>query len=74
VSIGGAIRAAREAKGWKQTELASGLGVAPETVSRWETGRKPVPKHTRIALETVLGRRLEGTVQSKRSRKATAKS
>lgn len=33
------IRAAREARGWDQAELARLLGVGQQTVSRWERGR-----------------------------------
>lgn len=32
------IRSAREALGLTQKELARRLGIAPETISRWETG------------------------------------
>jgi len=73
VSIGQAIRAARKARGWSQPELAKAAGVWPETVSRWETGVLAIPTLTRKGLETILGP-LEGTVQSKRPRKAVAKS
>ncbi len=36
--LGGRIREARAAKGWKQRELASEVEVEPITVSRWERG------------------------------------
>jgi transcriptional regulator with XRE-family HTH domain len=36
--VGERIRAAREAKGWSQAELAAGLGVTVTTISRWERG------------------------------------
>jgi transcriptional regulator with XRE-family HTH domain len=36
--LGGRIRQARAAKGWKQRELASEVEVEPITVSRWERG------------------------------------
>ena len=55
MSIGAAIRAAREAKGWTQPDLAAKIQVARETVSRWETGAKPVPELSRLGLEAVLG-------------------
>ncbi len=74
MSIGEAIRAAREAKGWSQPDLADKVKVARETVSRWETGAMPVPEITRLGLESVLGRPLQGKVESKRSRKVAAKS
>ncbi len=73
MSIGQAIRMARRARGWSQPELASKVGVAPETVCRWETGAMPVPLITRLGLESVLGP-LNGKVESKRLRKVAAKS
>ena len=36
--LAGAVRAARAARGWTQAEAASQLGVARETLARWETG------------------------------------
>ncbi|HVD24860.1 MAG TPA: helix-turn-helix transcriptional regulator [Gaiellaceae bacterium] len=36
--LGGRIRQARAARGWKQRELASEVEVEPITVSRWERG------------------------------------
>lgn len=29
--------------GWSQAELGRRLGMAPDTVSRWATGRVPMP-------------------------------
>lgn len=55
MSIGTAIRAAREARGWSQPDLAAKVGVARETVSRWETGALAIPQLTRMGIETVLG-------------------
>jgi transcriptional regulator with XRE-family HTH domain len=37
--MGDAIKAAREAIGWSQSNLATVMGVAPGAVSRWETNR-----------------------------------
>lgn len=37
-ALGARIRAARDAKGWKQKELAAAVRVEPVTVSRWENG------------------------------------
>ena len=37
--IGNGLRAAREARGMKQEQLASLLGVTDGAVSHWETGR-----------------------------------
>jgi transcriptional regulator with XRE-family HTH domain len=36
--VGGKIRSARTAKGWKQKHLAAEVRVEPITVSRWERG------------------------------------
>ena len=73
VSIGMAIRSAREAKGWSQPELAGKVGAARETVCRWETGSiTNIPQRTLMALESVLGPL--GKVESKPSRKVAARS
>jgi len=42
---GEAVRHARRVLGWQGRELAEALGVAPETVSRWEHGHLDVPPH-----------------------------
>lgn len=73
VSIGMAIRSAREAKGWSQPEFAAKVGAARETVSRWETGSiTNIPQRTLMAIESVLGPL--GKVESKPARKASARS
>lgn len=44
-STGKNIAIAREAKGWNQSELARELGVTPQSVQAWESGRNtPRPK------------------------------
>ena len=44
-STGSKIATAREAKGWNQSELARALGVTPQSVQAWESGRNtPRPK------------------------------
>lgn len=59
MSIGAAIREARKARGWTQSELATRVRAAWETVSRWETGDIiPAPRAV-LALESVLGCTLE---------------
>lgn len=56
----GVIRFMRKALGLSGTKLASLLGVAQETVSRWENGKTNVPKSTLAILamlaEEELGR------------------
>jgi transcriptional regulator with XRE-family HTH domain len=38
-SLGEVLRALREAKGWTQAEAGRRIGVAGNTVSRWELGQ-----------------------------------
>lgn len=38
-----ALRARRQAAGLTQSQLASHLGVSPNTVARWERGERPIP-------------------------------
>ena len=48
------IQRAREAKGWRRSQLARHLGVSWRVVHYWETGRLPRAEHlTRLA--EVLG-------------------
>ena len=44
------IRVARHALGWSQRRLAEALGVAPNTVARWERGEIQPPPYLRLAL------------------------
>lgn len=55
--IGPRIRAAREALGWTQVELAKRLKVGMKTVSGWENGHR-YPTRKLTLLESVLGVRL----------------
>ena len=44
-NTGNRIANAREAKGWNQSELARALGVTPQSVQAWESGKNtPRPK------------------------------
>jgi DNA-binding transcriptional regulator YiaG len=53
--IGGAeIKFARKALGLTQARLAALLEVAPETVSRWETGAEAMSRVSRLALLAVV--------------------
>ena len=47
-------RYARKSLGLKQAELAALLGVAPETVSRWENGSQPMDSGHRNSLIHIL--------------------
>jgi transcriptional regulator with XRE-family HTH domain len=46
-TLGGRIRAAREAKGWTPTRLAARLGLALETLSKYE-GDQRQPRRARL--------------------------
>jgi len=49
------IKAAREAAGLSQAELAKRVGVGPTTVSRWEAGLRGVGRHVRAAMVREIG-------------------
>jgi transcriptional regulator with XRE-family HTH domain len=51
--LGLRIRRAREALEWRQQDLAVAVGVSPNTVSNWETGRR-IPRNRIGRLEEVL--------------------
>ncbi len=51
---GAQIRAAREARGWTQLQLAQAIGVAFETVCRWEQGRLGLRRTSEVAVRSVL--------------------
>jgi len=70
MQIGEQIRAAREAKGMDQAQLAEAVGAARETVSRWETGVLPISQRSLIAVRSVLGM---DTVRSQGKRRKAAK-
>lgn len=48
------IRAAREARGWTQYQLAKMLGVADRTVGSWERGES-IPKNRLGMLRELFG-------------------
>jgi transcriptional regulator with XRE-family HTH domain len=51
---GKTLRRLREAAGLTQGELAKKLGVALNTVSRWELGRMKIAKRSEKSIEFVL--------------------
>lgn len=51
---GSSIRSARKALGLRQADLAILLGCEPETVSRWETGSRPMPRAEQLAVVALL--------------------
>ena len=48
------VRFIRNALAWTQEQLGRKLGVAPETVSRWENGKKPVGYQSELALRFLV--------------------
>lgn len=51
------LRQRREALGMTQDDLARELGVKMMTVSRWERGVYPIPRHIGLAIEAIEMRR-----------------
>lgn len=48
------VRFIRNSLAWTQAQLGRKLGVAPETVSRWETSSKPVGYQSELALRFLV--------------------
>lgn len=48
------IRRWRDRLGWTQARLAAELGVATNTVARWERDEKHPPAYLRLAMERLL--------------------
>jgi len=57
---GSQLRAARKELGIPAKELASLLGVTPETFSRWENGRKDVPTMVIRTMTIILAQKRDG--------------
>ena len=57
---GAQIREARGWAGYSRRELAGLLGVHPDTVANWETGRTQAPYRLRWHLALLLGEPLPG--------------
>jgi len=51
------LKRRREALGMTQDDLARELGVKMMTVSRWERGVYPIPRHIALAIEAIEMRR-----------------
>ena len=51
------LKQRREALGMTQDDLARELGVKMMTVSRWERGVYPIPRHIELAIEAIEMRR-----------------
>lgn len=61
-AFGARLRSAREARGWKQDELADRIGYSGRHISAVETGRKPPTLRFSRAVDTALA--LAGTTES----------
>ncbi len=59
-SSGDVMRFMRKTAGLRAMELAELLGVTPETVSRWETGKQPVEHRAMAVVGALVAERLEG--------------
>jgi transcriptional regulator with XRE-family HTH domain len=55
VEVGQRIRAAREARGWSQGELAARLDRTQTAISYWEAGRRALGIDDLVAVAAVLG-------------------
>lgn len=53
------LKRRRERLGLTQKELAQILGIAPNTVTRYESGVLKIPKYMDLALEALERRQLE---------------
>jgi putative zinc finger/helix-turn-helix YgiT family protein len=59
-SNGEAFRFMRKALGFTAVELGDLLGVAAETISRWETGQRDVDRGALVAVGSLVLDRIEG--------------
>ena len=54
-AVGERIRLQREAKGWKQSDLATRVGVSRAAIGYYETGTRTPPYATLIRIADVFG-------------------
>lgn len=47
------LRGVRERHGYSQRALARSLGVSNSTISLWEAGKRPIPRHIALALKSL---------------------
>jgi putative zinc finger/helix-turn-helix YgiT family protein len=62
--VGEVFKFMRKAVGLKAADLGSLLGVAPETVSRWETGKVPVDRAAFVTLAALVSDRLSARTET----------
>lgn len=60
VSSGSALKFMRKTIGMRAADLARLLGVTPETVSRWETGKHPIERGALIILGLLVDDKING--------------
>lgn len=63
-STGEAFRFMRKALGYRAVDLGELLGVAPETISRWETGEREVDRGALLALGSLVLDRVDGQTKT----------
>ena len=54
MSIGEQLKEARNRMGWSQDALGDKIHMSRQTISHWETGRKPIPDEYISTLEEIL--------------------
>lgn len=69
-ATGEAFRFMRKALGMRASDLADLLGVAAETISRWERGERPVDRTAFTVLGALVADRLEGRATTMKLLKA----
>jgi putative zinc finger/helix-turn-helix YgiT family protein len=60
VHTGDALRFMRRALGLRACDLARLLGVTPETISHWETGKAPASRGAFVAVAAMVEEALDG--------------
>lgn len=68
-SIGPRLKQLREANGLSQSGLAIKLGVASNTISRWERGQQEPPLRLAVRLAEALGCTIYGLLEPANSAK-----